>query len=190
MPATDFYTDLTSDALRWPIVSLDFEASGLGNGTYPIEAGVAVWPGPDKPIEVWSTLIAPADVWSASGHWDPASEPIHNIPRADLAQGMAPADVLDELHRLIGVGGTAFCDGGRYDGYWLSRLASAAEADPLFFLVPWKTLHAALSFEQLKLLHEYAGEQDVPHRAGPDAALNIQAYAHALGLGKPEVIQG
>src|SRR3546814_17823227 len=67
-------TDLNPTSIRWPLASIDFEASGLGEGTYPIDVGLAVWHGPDTPIRTWSTLIAPTPDRFARGVWKSEAE--------------------------------------------------------------------------------------------------------------------
>src|SRR3546814_13700043 len=51
-------TDLNPTSIRWPLASIDFEASCLGEGTYLNEVGLAVWQGHDTTIRTSSTLIA------------------------------------------------------------------------------------------------------------------------------------
>ena len=41
----------------WPLAVIDFEASSLDDDSYPVEIGLALWPGPDEPIFGWSTLV-------------------------------------------------------------------------------------------------------------------------------------
>ena len=57
---------------KTPII-IDVEASGFGNGSYPIEVGVAL----DDDTKFCS-LIHPAPEWD---HWDDEAEKVHRIAR-------------------------------------------------------------------------------------------------------------
>jgi hypothetical protein len=172
---------LVPSAIRWPLISLDFEASGLGEGTYPIEVGVAVWHGPDTPIRSWSTLIAPTPDWVAKGVWKPEAAAIHNIPRGSLHAGKKPREVVRCLNAIIGYAGVALCDGGKNDDYWLQRLIEAGDEPVGFALASWHliTLHYSIE-EMVRHCGGQSGEEPL-HRAGPDAVLNIRLIAEALG---------
>ena len=60
--------------LPWPIHTIDFEASSLDDGTYPIEVGIGRWVAPTSDIETWSTLIRPLANWERYGSWSPKAE--------------------------------------------------------------------------------------------------------------------
>src|SRR3546814_18468945 len=95
-------TDLNPTSIRWPLASIDFEASGLGEGTYPIEVGLAVWHGPDTPIRTWSTLIAPPPDWVARGVWKSEAESVNQIDRGSIHYGQSPYEVVRHLISLLG----------------------------------------------------------------------------------------
>lgn len=179
--------NVTSSDLAWPIVSLDFEASGLSQGTYPIEVGVAWWTAPDQGINVWSTLIQPAPEWTAHGVWSAESQKIHRIPRASLEDGLSVRAVMHHLTAIIGVGGMALTDNFHHDAYWLTRLATAANASQSFALAPWSMLHQALSLTQAQRMWAYSSQTPPPHRAGPDAEINIRLLGAALGFDQSSI---
>lgn len=168
--------------VQWPVLSIDFEASGLGEGTYPIEAGVAVWDSIDHPIYSWSSLITETAEWKANGLWHPESELIHNIPRTELASGNSPREVMSALNHIIGAGEVVFCDGGRHDEFWLRRLEAAAGIRAKFSLEDWIPLLGNLDFDVLDRACRWAAEQTVEHRAGPDAESNLKAFSVGLGI--------
>lgn len=181
--------DLAVQAIRWPIVSLDFEASALGDGSYPIEVGLAIWHGPDTPIRRWSALIAPALSWIVEGVWKDESAAIHNIPRSSLHEGLQPSAVVALLNSHIGIGGVALCDGGSHDAYWLQRLVEASNVAVGFSLASWDLVLMQLTDLQLRRQYDFCDNCEIPHRAGPDAVLNMRAFAEALGFSRIEEIE-
>ncbi|NEX22383.1 hypothetical protein G3480_19075 [Thiorhodococcus mannitoliphagus] len=115
---------------------LDFEASSLASGSYPIEVA---WSNPDGSIE--SYLISPASVerWT---DWSWKAEQLHGIRRVQLlAEGKSPDWVCRRLNEALD-GATVYTDDPDYDGQWLTELFSAtwglspsftlANAAPLF----------------------------------------------------------
>jgi hypothetical protein len=185
MASTD--NDASVDAYRWPLISLDFEASGLGERTYPIEVGIAVWDGPKHPIRAWSSLIQPTLEWARDGDWQPESEPVHNIQRAELAEAPTAAEVFDTLTRIVRIGSIAFCDGGRHDSHWLQRLVRAAQGQSTIVLAHWDFACLPFSERQMGRYLDFRNETPVPHRAGPDAILNMRAFAHGLGFDRLDI---
>jgi hypothetical protein len=173
--------DLTADRIRWPIISLDFEASGLGEGSYPIEVGLAIWLRSAAPIQSWSTLIVPTEDWITSGVWKSKSAEIHKIDQSELFTGLKPAVVINAMNKLARLGAAVLCDGGKYDRYWLERLTDAADQDVGFLLGSWEVLTNHFSDAQMRRFCEFQAEYPAPHRAGPDAVLNIRAFAAGLG---------
>jgi hypothetical protein len=110
------------------VLCLDFEASALGPGSYPIE--VAVVDCASTACSTW--LIAPTPAWLSSGIWSDASAAVHQIPRFDLlAHGRAAAEVAAELASCCG-GKTVLCDGGEHDWRWLVTLYAALDQPPPF----------------------------------------------------------
>lgn len=175
-------TNLAPDQLHWPIISIDFEASGLGDGTYPIELGLAIWRSPDSPIEIHSTLIHPHEDWIRSGVWISESQKVHGIDPLDLAPAPHASEVLEYARSLTGLGAVAYCDGGAHDQFWLNRLCKAAGRRCGFVLGTIEVIWGELGPDQVKRLVDFNRSHPVPHRAGPDAALHLQGIAHAMGL--------
>lgn len=149
---------------------LDFEASGLGRGSYPIEVGYVLADG-----RTGCQLIRPEPEWQA---WDPAAERLHGIGRAQLLRHGRPArEVARQLNRELR-GETLYTDAWGNDLTWLSLLFDAAGLVPLFRLEP---LRALLDERQQRLWHdahravmrELALER---HRASADARILQQTY--------------
>jgi DNA polymerase III epsilon subunit-like protein len=112
------------------IVCLDFEASALGPGSYPIEVAVADCASGDTR----SWLIHPCEAWLADGVWSAESAKVHNIPREELRKAGVPVkQVAADLANHV-AGKRVLCDGGDLDRYWCGVLFEAAELKPGFAL--------------------------------------------------------
>ena len=160
--------------LRYPIATIDFEASSLEHDSFPIEVGVALCEAADAPVRCWSTLIRPTGAWSVGGHWSKASQRIHGITREELADGLSVHETMRQLNALLAPIGAALCDGGDYDRAWLATLAKAAGAEPLFALCDWGQVFGA---DDIALMQAQAWLRSTPapHRAEADAARLLKA---------------
>lgn len=176
---------LRSDQFAWPIVTIDFEASGLGRLTYPIEIGISRWQGPGHVGETWHSLVRPDASWTSKGVWSEVSQTIHGIPKERLSDAPTAAEALAAANAFAPLGTLAFCDGGGHDSYWLQRLADAAGFAPAFLLGPWNHVADAMEHEQQMRLHTHRADGEIAHRAAPDAEDHIKAFAWALGLDEP-----
>jgi hypothetical protein len=97
---------------------LDFEASSLSNGSYPIEVAWVFQNGRSE-----HHLIARAPGWD---DWDDASEAIHGISRATLeAEGKPHDDVATRMVEAL-TGHDLFASAPSWDGKWLSVLLRSA----------------------------------------------------------------
>jgi hypothetical protein len=108
-----------------PII-IDFEASGFGIGSYPIEVGFSGRHG-----EGWCSLIRPEEDWT---HWDPEAANIHRIPREILIERGNTARFVAEQLNFFLKGRTVYTDGWGQDYVWMARLYDAAELSPNFKL--------------------------------------------------------
>jgi len=95
---------------------LDVEASGLHDGSYPIEVAWA-----DADLRVRGFLIRPMDHWDERD-WSLESERVHNIPRSLLMRDGIPA--VEAAHRINEAldGFVSLSDAPGFDGGWLLRL--------------------------------------------------------------------
>lgn len=168
------------DRLSWPLITLDFEASGLGEFTYPIEIGIARWASPDAWIETWSTLIKPPAKWIEHRIWNRASEAVHGIRLEDLEAGMSATQALQQANQMVG-SHVAFCDGGEHDLRWLLHLAQEAGLPPTFKLADWDALGGGLSPEQYAQMIRWLDTEPVIHRAAADAERLLKAFAIGTG---------
>jgi hypothetical protein len=108
-----------------PII-IDFEASGFGKGSYPIEVGFSGRHG-----EGWCALIRPEQDWQ---HWDMQAAQVHHIPREILVErGRSTSYVAQQLNLFLR-NYTVYSDGWAQDYVWLARLYDAANMSPSFKL--------------------------------------------------------
>ncbi|MEM6850299.1 MAG: hypothetical protein AAF527_01165 [Pseudomonadota bacterium] len=160
------------DAARAPMEQigfLDFEASGLGARSWPIEVGWARFGGAAS-----SLLIAPEPGWTVEA-WDPRAEALHGLSRKTLkARGLEPADVCARLNVELS-GFTVVSDAPDYDAHWLATLYRAAGQRPTFLIVD--LLDAIARFGGGAALSDAIAEADRrqphTHRAAQDVR-NLQ----------------
>ena len=144
-------------------VTIDVEASGFGQGSYPIEVGVALEDGC-----TCCFLIRPVPGWS---HWDPAAEAVHGITRDVLmAHGHPAAEVAERLNALLQYK-TVYSDAWGHDQSWLALLFEEAGL-PRRFRV--ESLRCLLDEAHLDSWHDEKAAtldnlKNVRHRASNDA---------------------
>jgi hypothetical protein len=149
---------------------IDFEASGLGNNTYPIEVGVILRNG-----NKFCALITPAPEWQ---HWDEQAEKIHGISRETLQKyGKPVREVAIELNQFI-LNETVYSDCWVVDKPWMSTLFAQAKVIPSFNLC---ALEMILKEQQLPLWsntkQQVLEELGITrHRASSDALLIQETY--------------
>ena len=162
-----------------PVLFIDFEASGLGPESWPIEIGFAGVNGVDFACS--SKLIRPDPSWDEGG-WDPISAEVHGIPREDLDRAEAADLVAAWAVERTGAR-HLISDAPDFDQRWLDRLLDAGWNLPELRLLDFDQA-AATAFDMDGLRRVYA-ELDRPyegaHRAGPDALRLARAWAAGLG---------
>lgn len=114
-------------------IFLDFEASSLHRGSFPIEIGWVTGSG-----EKESHLICPAPEWllpTPTSNWSPASERIHGIPLATLTgEGVDHRVVAARVAEVFDRPDIVLFADSPFDGEWLNCLMRATE-DPRPFVV-------------------------------------------------------
>lgn len=159
-----------------PPIIIDFEASGFGRSSYPIEVGLI-----DQEGQSWCSLIQPEEGWD---HWDQGAVDVHGISRDLLIERGKPcAEVADHLNHALR-GCVAYCDAWAHDFVWMSRLFEAAERTPLFKL---EDLRVILTLDQQARWHEVKDqvtrESDLSrHRASNDARLIQAAWIRSASV--------
>lgn len=156
---------------------LDFEASGFGAGSYPIEVGYVLADGRSA-----CYLIRPQAEWE---HWDGEAEKLHGISRALLSRkGRSVREVAAALNqRLEGL--TLYSDAWGHDYSWLALLFECAAQTPRFKLQPLRQLlseqqQLAWGDTRAEITRELALER---HRASSDARVLQQTYLRTLTAG-------
>ncbi|MFO1141392.1 MAG: hypothetical protein U1E59_03210 [Amaricoccus sp.] len=156
-----------------PLVFLDFEASSLSPGSWPIEIGWA-WV-EDGAVQAGSTLIAPRPDWSLADWW-PEAERVHGIPLAEVQAVGMPAEAAAAMTDVF-----ADCDlvsdNPVWEQRWLNRLRAGRAP------VEVKPLRRAM----LARMHPYEADwfrcallrANPSHRAGDDARAVAAAWLAA-----------
>lgn len=158
-------------------VFLDFEASGLRDGSYPIEVGICSGTYPIKPA---SKLISPHHSWKES-LWDAEAESVHGISRKQcLEEGEGVVEVASWLNSVL-EGHVVYVDTTSHDEEWalsLFRAAGLGRSFRIEWMMPLfdRVLEARdISADQRWAYYEFVARQarvryPHRHRAGPDAA--------------------
>ncbi len=155
---------------------LDFEASGLGRGSYPIEVGYVMSDGGSGCM-----LIKPEADWLK---WNAEAELLHGIPRTQLLRnGRGVVDVARSLNAAL-AGLTLYSDAWGNDQTWLALLFDRAGFSAQFRL---EALRALLSEAQATIWHStrqvVARELALArHRASSDARILQQTYLRTLQI--------
>lgn len=150
---------------------MDFEASGLGEASYPIEVGFCLGNG-----ERYCTLIRPIDAWR---HWDKQAEQLHGIPRQLLQdKGQDVVVVALELNRRLD-GEVLYSDGWVVDKTWLNQIYAIAGMAPSFELRAIEHIQSECQYlcwdRVRKSVIRDASERR--HRASTDAFIVQQVFA-------------
>lgn len=158
--------------------TLDFEASGLSEYSYPIEVGYSLPNGVDN-----SLLINPLSASDEWVYWDSFAESdIHKISRQKLeTEGEQVVSVCQHLNEVLGQYEHVFCD-SEWDLFWLGRLYHAAHMRPSFVLMEiccWLKQHSGIDRAYFQLALERQGP--VKHRASHDAKQIRLALDSLLG---------
>jgi hypothetical protein len=99
-------------------VFLDFEASSLGDDSYPIEVGWVFEDGGEE-----EHLIRPAPRWT---DWDSTAEAIHGLSREELKAMGEPHEMVAKRILEALSSHTVYVSAPSWDGKWLSVLLRAA----------------------------------------------------------------
>lgn len=155
---------------------IDFEASGFGAESYPIEVGIVTSAG-----ERYCSLIQPHQEWQ---FWDEAAEALHGISR-DLLQrkGRPIRDVCCEINAFAN-NSVLYSDAWTHDKPWLTKLFFYGGVEQEFTLSP---IESIVSEEQLEMWDQvkkqvFSASSFVRHRASNDAFVIQQTFLETLRL--------
>lgn len=158
-------------------IFIDFEASGLGPPSWPIEIGLS-WI-ENAEVRTWSSLIRPAADWTMEA-WDPVSARVHGIPLDQLADAPDAGKVAAEAAKLIS-GKTICSDAPKHDEKWARRLLlEGAQPISLRIFDIYSAFEHVLSGMGMDQAYEKLARLPAPHRAGPDAERYARALLHGL----------
>lgn len=162
------------------LIFLDFEASGLGRHSWPVEIGLA-WISEGE-VKIWSSLIQPTPDWSMDD-WDPAAENIHGLKRSALDEAPLAHVVAARASRLMA--GRIICsDSPEFEERWAARLFSEQSvARSITIHYVHNALVEVCDEAAMGRFYDELAKQPQPHRAGPDAARFANALLKVLGIG-------
>ena len=144
-------------------VVLDIEASGLEDGSYPVEIA---WIGVGN-NDFDSFLIKPEPHWI---QWDEQAEATHGLSRSVITRvGLSAKEVVSRLDNDL-INQEVFSDAPEWDGYWLDRLYNAAQKNRRWAL---KRVNIDFSDREWSLM---------PHRALSDAEHIASAIRKKLNV--------
>lgn len=153
---------------------LDVEASGFGQGSYPLEVGLVL---PDGTPHCF--LVMPARGWSS---WDPEAEKVHGISREVVENHGRPIEEI--AWRLNGLlyGQIVYSDAWSFDMSWLGKLFDKVNMPQKFEIA---SLHELLSEPQQHIWDETRRlvERELNfrrHRASGDARILQETYRRTL----------
>lgn len=177
-------------------IFLDFEASSLGDDSYPIEVGWACEDGAGE-----AHLIRPAPQWT---DWDPSAEATHGLARATLEADGEPHDAVARRALEALTPHQVFVTAPSWDGKWMSVLLRAAglprhalrlkDSDEAHRAAVAEILQGRLPEEEiqtlaLEMLGQARREQAaVParHRALADAQAELEVWREVRRLAERE----
>ena len=147
-----------------PFAFIDFEASGLGARSWPIEVG---WTFEDGAGE--SFLISPSPEWPLDA-WDSKAERLHGIsPKMLSDRGLGASAACGRLDTAL-KGFDVYSDAPDWDWFWLMRLFAAAGRKPEIRILDFARAMPPLSgLEKSAVLAEADRRAPRRHRAGEDA---------------------
>lgn len=149
------------------LIIIDFEASGLGDESYPIEAG---WVNRADPGHRDSFLIRPSAEWT---YWDQfAEEKIHKIGRPELlSSGLDAPEACLRLNEALD-GLRVYSDAAQTDRFWMSKLFQSAGVEPRFSIA---SVYELIPGDKADAFQRKLKSYELPHRALADASLIAKA---------------
>jgi len=157
------------------MIFADFEASGLHQGSYPVEVG---WCSHDLRTG-WSSLIRPEPEWTQTG-WSFMGETLHKISldRA-MSSGRAVGEVVQRLNSDL-ADQQVMTDSPEWDSRWLWRMYDAASVFPTFAVLPKESLMGG-AFSTVLQWH------GVPVSVDSEAVITLAAKRASVGASEHEL---
>ncbi|MFZ3192544.1 MAG: hypothetical protein WA154_04960 [Moraxellaceae bacterium] len=164
-------------------VFLDFEASSLASGSYPIEVA---WGSSEDSIE--SHLISPAAI-STWTDWSIVAQQLHCLTREQLlSEGQPPIWVARRMNEQL-ADQIVYTDNPDYDGFWLDQLFKRSAGlkakfrlahidDLLLDLISTDTADRARAVDVLRAMKPMARQSVAgQHRASFDVQYLLKLHA-------------
>jgi hypothetical protein len=168
---------MQADADIERFAALDFEASSLSRGSWPIEVGLS-WL-ENGEVGTWSTLIRPAPDWDLAD-WAPQSAAVHGIALEDLQGAPVACAVVDDLFEHLR-DRVPVSDAPEFEARWLFRLMKASGRAAMPTVEDYHRISSVnFSGMALDMLYETLERRPAPHRAGPDSARLAKAWRTAM----------
>lgn len=156
-----------------PLMFLDFEASSLSDGSWPIEIGYAWFA--DGRVETRAILIEPRADWSMA-EWSEDAARVHGLSLADVRGGAPAAAVAAETDVFTHF--DVVSDNPAWEQRWLDCLRAGSERR-IEVTSLRAAMRARLDEAEASAITRALFRTEAPHRAGPDAARLAQAWLGA-----------
>ena len=168
---------------------VDFEASGLGDASFPTEIGWACVSG--GTVISGSRLIRPQPSWlAAPAAWSPEAEKLTRISLELLDRDGVPVAEAAEAFSVATADRLLLSDNPAFDAHWLAMLLRAAGM-PMIGIKMGDTIKAIDYASQRRrinhidsMMFEIAISKDSPtrHRAEPDARRMAMRWGLTAGI--------
>ena len=155
---------------------IDFEASGFGAESYPVEVGIITSTG-----ERYCSMIRPHEKWR---FWDNNAEAMHGISRELLEKKGRPiVEVCHELNAFAN-NSVLYSDAWVHDKPWLIKLFEYGAVEVEFTLSP---IESIVTEQQLEIWDEVKQQithklDFIRHRASNDALIIQQTFQETRRL--------
>jgi len=156
---------------------IDFEASGLGARSWPIEIGWAFEDGVGE-----SLLVSPAPDWSMD-EWNPRAEKLHGISPKMLSDlGVSAESACDRAISAL-ADCAVYSDAPDWDSFWMMRLFDAAGRNCPIRILEFSTLMPPItSAQKAELIAQADRQAPRRHRAGEDVLHLLTLYRLSKNL--------
>jgi hypothetical protein len=114
------------------VLCLDFEASAIGVGSYPIEVAVVDC----SSAECHSWMIRPTERWLSHGAWSDEAAAVHGLTLPELVELGLPAQQVAREVSACCDRKSVLCDGGEHERRWLAALYATTDVARL---LNWET---------------------------------------------------
>lgn len=159
------------------MIVIDFEASGIHQGSFPIEVA---WLGEETKLS--QHLIAPVDAWKESKLWCGTAEKIHNLQFDYISKNGKPAFEVAHIILDALAGERVYSDYPPGDQSWLNELMDKVGLKHDIELL---NLHELLDTfvghdTKLAIFHQVRQYSPPTHRAGRDVEFLFEVYKVCL----------